>query len=102
MLQLPRQLPVGPCHRHPASHRSLGQNFMLDDGVLSSIVEAAGVQPGDLVLEIGPGEWWQQLVGGALCPHNGAAHRAGWTPVLHTHAWMSRLPCICYLLPATT
>ena len=38
-----------------ASDRSLGQNFMLDDGVLSSIVEAAGVQPGDLVLEIGPG-----------------------------------------------
>lgn len=41
---------------------------MLDDGVLSSIVEAAGVQPGDLVLEIGPGEWWQQLVGGSAVP----------------------------------
>lgn len=28
---------------------------MLDDGVLAGIVEAARVQPGDLVLEIGPG-----------------------------------------------
>lgn len=28
---------------------------MLDDGVLAGIVAAAGVQPGDLVLEIGPG-----------------------------------------------
>ncbi|KAL4434459.1 hypothetical protein ABPG75_000900 [Micractinium tetrahymenae] len=35
--------------------KSLGQNFMLDDGVLASIVAAAAVQPGDLVLEIGPG-----------------------------------------------
>lgn len=29
---------------------------MLDDGVLERIVQVAGVQPGDLVLEIGPGE----------------------------------------------
>lgn len=42
---------------HPPikSCRSLGQNFMLDDGVLADIVDAAGVGPGDLVLEIGPG-----------------------------------------------
>ena len=39
-------------HRHC---RSLGQNFLLDDEVLRSIVAAAGVRPGDLVLEIGPG-----------------------------------------------
>ena len=35
--------------------RSLGQNFLLDDDVLQRIVNTAGVQPGDLVLEIGPG-----------------------------------------------
>ncbi|GLI59942.1 hypothetical protein VaNZ11_001994 [Volvox africanus] len=35
--------------------RSLGQNFLTDDGVLQDIVVAAGVGPGDLVLEVGPG-----------------------------------------------
>lgn len=45
------------CQLHAlVPRRSLGQNFMLDDGVLAGIVAAAGVQPGDLVLEIGPGE----------------------------------------------
>ena len=36
----------------------MGQNFMLDDSVLTAIVDAAGVGPGDLVLEIGPGGCW--------------------------------------------
>ncbi|GIL83214.1 hypothetical protein Vretimale_11273 [Volvox reticuliferus] len=35
--------------------KSLGQNFLTDDGVLQDIVVAAGVGPGDLVLEVGPG-----------------------------------------------
>ncbi|GFR49016.1 hypothetical protein Agub_g11037 [Astrephomene gubernaculifera] len=35
--------------------KSLGQNFLTDDGVLRDIVAAAGVAPGDLVLEVGPG-----------------------------------------------
>ncbi len=32
-----------------------GQNFLVNDGVLDRIVEASGVQPGDRVVEIGPG-----------------------------------------------
>ena len=36
-------------------HKGLGQNFLLDRGALSRIVAAADVQPGDRVLEIGPG-----------------------------------------------
>jgi hypothetical protein len=35
--------------------RALGQNFLVDTGVRDAIVEASGVGPGDLVLEIGPG-----------------------------------------------
>ena len=34
---------------------SLGQNFILDDGLVGRIVDAAQVWPGDRVLEIGPG-----------------------------------------------
>lgn len=34
---------------------SLGQNFILDDSLVESIVYAAGIEPGDNVLEIGPG-----------------------------------------------
>lgn len=35
--------------------KSLGQNFLHDPNVLRKIVETAGIQPGDIVLEIGPG-----------------------------------------------
>ncbi len=35
--------------------RRLGQNFLLDDNVVRAIVREAGVEPGDLVLEVGPG-----------------------------------------------
>lgn len=35
--------------------KSLGQNFLTDDGVSRRIVDAAGIEAGDLVLEIGPG-----------------------------------------------
>ncbi len=34
---------------------SLGQNFILDENVISDILYAAGVQKGDNILEIGPG-----------------------------------------------
>lgn len=37
------------------SQKSYGQHFLIDEGVLAAIVEAAGVQKGDKVLEIGPG-----------------------------------------------
>ena len=41
-------------HGFRFSH-SLGQNFILDDGLTRRIVEAAGVTAGERVLEIGPG-----------------------------------------------
>ncbi len=35
--------------------RRLGQNFLISPGVVRAVVEAAGIETGDLVLEIGPG-----------------------------------------------
>jgi 16S rRNA (adenine1518-N6/adenine1519-N6)-dimethyltransferase len=35
--------------------KSLGQNFLVDDGVSRRIVDAADIERGDLVIEIGPG-----------------------------------------------
>jgi len=35
--------------------RSLGQHFLVDRGIVRRIVAAAGIAPGDTVLEIGPG-----------------------------------------------
>jgi 16S rRNA (adenine1518-N6/adenine1519-N6)-dimethyltransferase len=36
-------------------NKSLGQNFLVDETALIQVVEAAGVSPQDVVLEIGPG-----------------------------------------------
>ncbi len=38
-----------------APKKSLGQNFLFDEGILARIVAAAEVTPADAVLEIGPG-----------------------------------------------
>ena len=35
--------------------RRLGQNFLHDKNLLGRLVEAAGISPGDLVVEVGPG-----------------------------------------------
>ena len=35
--------------------KSLGQNFLTDKNIIDRIVESAGIGPGDLVIEIGPG-----------------------------------------------
>jgi 16S rRNA (adenine1518-N6/adenine1519-N6)-dimethyltransferase len=35
--------------------RALGQNFLVDPNVQRKVVEIAGIEPGDTVLEIGPG-----------------------------------------------
>jgi len=35
--------------------KKLGQNFLIDEQVVNSIVEAAEIKPGDAILEIGPG-----------------------------------------------
>lgn len=36
-------------------NKKLGQNFLIDEQAVNSIVEAANIKPGDAVLEIGPG-----------------------------------------------
>lgn len=41
--------------RKLAPRKSLGQNFLTDNNVLTKIAEAGHIKPGDLVLEIGPG-----------------------------------------------
>ncbi|MBX3356882.1 MAG: ribosomal RNA small subunit methyltransferase A [Phycisphaeraceae bacterium] len=35
--------------------KSLGQNFLIDQNLIRKLVDACGVKPGDLVLEVGPG-----------------------------------------------
>ncbi len=35
--------------------KSLGQNFLIDQNLVRRLVDAAGLGPGDLVLEVGPG-----------------------------------------------
>ncbi len=35
--------------------KSLSQNFLIDGNIIRKIVTLAGVEPGDFVLEIGPG-----------------------------------------------
>ncbi len=35
--------------------KKYGQNFLIDDNILQGIVDHAGILPGDVVLEIGPG-----------------------------------------------
>jgi hypothetical protein len=41
--------------RGKAPKKSLGQNFVIDANVIQNVVTAAGIGPGDFVLEIGPG-----------------------------------------------
>ncbi len=38
-----------------APRHALGQNFLIDQNLVRKLVEASGVGPGDVVLEIGPG-----------------------------------------------
>ena len=38
-----------------APQKMFGQNFLLDHNLIRKLVDAAGVQPGDTVLEVGPG-----------------------------------------------
>lgn len=37
------------------ANKNLGQNFLIDDGVLQDIVDGANIESNDLVIEIGPG-----------------------------------------------
>jgi 16S rRNA (adenine1518-N6/adenine1519-N6)-dimethyltransferase len=38
-----------------STHKSLGQHFLIDDGVVGRILRLAEIEPGDGVLEVGPG-----------------------------------------------
>jgi 16S rRNA (adenine1518-N6/adenine1519-N6)-dimethyltransferase len=38
-----------------APKKSLGQNFLVDQNLIRKLVDAVGVGPGDIVLEVGPG-----------------------------------------------
>ncbi|MFH1002657.1 MAG: 16S rRNA (adenine(1518)-N(6)/adenine(1519)-N(6))-dimethyltransferase RsmA [Chloroflexota bacterium] len=40
---------------HLRARKGLGQHFLVDDGVLQLILTAAGLEPADVVLEVGPG-----------------------------------------------
>ena len=47
-----------------------GQNFLFDRNVVQRIVRVAGIEPGDAVVEVGPGLGiltWELLAAGA-CP----------------------------------
>ena len=37
------------------ANKSLGQNFLIDETVIEDIVDGAGIEKEDLVIEIGPG-----------------------------------------------
>lgn len=38
-----------------SANKRFGQNFLIDDNILSKIVEVSNISPNDLVIEIGPG-----------------------------------------------
>jgi len=71
-------------NRHPK--KWLGQHYMINEKVNTDMVEAAGIQPGDLVLEIGPGtgSLTKALVeaGAHVCRRKGCRHGSiGWREV---------------------
>lgn len=37
------------------ANKSLGQNFLIDENVVTGIVESANISESDMVIEIGPG-----------------------------------------------
>ena len=42
-------------HQGHVARKRFGQNFLVDDGIIHGIVSAIDPQPGDIVVEIGPG-----------------------------------------------
>jgi len=47
---------IGVLKRHGLyTRKSLGQHFLIDDNIVGRIIEAAAIEPGEPVLEIGPG-----------------------------------------------
>ena len=71
--------PSPPLAPPPRPKRSLGQNFLLDDGLARSVVERAGVRRGQRILEVGPGmgALTRHLVGSGAAVVAGAAEGGG-------------------------
>ncbi|MDO8848836.1 MAG: 16S rRNA (adenine(1518)-N(6)/adenine(1519)-N(6))-dimethyltransferase RsmA [Coriobacteriia bacterium] len=47
---------IGVLKRHGLyTRKSLGQHFLIDDNIVGRIIESAAIEPGEPVLEIGPG-----------------------------------------------
>ena len=58
MIQNPaKRSPITSIYEHgfPLPKRSLGQNFLVHQGTIETIVELSGIQPGDRVVELGAG-----------------------------------------------
>lgn len=53
----------------PEAKKSLGQNFLIDDGIAKRIVVAANLQTDDVVIEIGPGKGALTSMMLARCRH---------------------------------
>lgn len=51
----PKELREFLASRGLEAKKGLSQNFLIDGNIIRKIVEGAGIQPGDTVLEIGPG-----------------------------------------------
>ncbi|MBC8042296.1 MAG: ribosomal RNA small subunit methyltransferase A [Rhizobacter sp.] len=62
-------LKVSYQHRSITPKKHRGQNFLLDPNISHKIVEAAGLQPDDAVLEIGPGFGALTAIIAATMPH---------------------------------
>ncbi len=62
------------------ARKRLGQHFLIDQGVLKTITQAAGLTPDDVVIEIGPGlgVLTTELVG----------KLAGWLLLSWTAGWL--------------
>lgn len=52
---IPLNVPVLLKQFHLRPKKSLGQNFLVDEGALAKVTSAANLSPSDTVLEIGPG-----------------------------------------------
>ena len=50
-----KMLKIVKCKLSVAPKKSLGQNFLVNRGVLDKIVAAAEIQKDDIILEVGPG-----------------------------------------------
>ena len=51
--------------------KKLGQNFLVDAGIVQGIVDAAGAGPEDNILEIGPGIGAGQEAASGIGSHSG-------------------------------